>query len=120
MQLSPHRVLLESKHLQGLYGIEISPELVSAVTDAALEGVARWQNRPLELVYAIVFFVRCEVKLEHSRILWYAANRFRALIASRSSRYWILRSMNSIESRSGRRRPARLAPSRACILGASD
>jgi putative transposase len=40
-------------HLRELYGIEISPELVSAVTDAVLDEVAAWQARPLEPVYAI-------------------------------------------------------------------
>ncbi len=35
-------------HLRELYGIDVSPDLVSAVTDAVLEEVAEWQNRPLE------------------------------------------------------------------------
>src|SRR4029450_12046569 len=35
-------------HLRELYGIEVSPDLVSAVTDAVLEEVAEWQTRPLE------------------------------------------------------------------------
>ena len=35
-------------HLRELYGIEVSPDLVSAVTDAALEEIAAWQARPLE------------------------------------------------------------------------
>src|SRR4051794_16650032 len=34
-------------HLRELYGIDISPDLVSAVTDAVLDEVAEWQNRPL-------------------------------------------------------------------------
>ena len=50
-------------HLRELYGVEISPELVSAVTDAVLEEVAAWQNRPLESVYAIVFFDALRVKI---------------------------------------------------------
>lgn len=50
-------------HLRELYGVEISPELVSAVTDAVLEEVAAWQNRPLEPVYAIVFFDCPRVKI---------------------------------------------------------
>ena len=50
-------------HLRELYGVEISPELVSAVTDAVLEEVAAWQNRPLEPVYAIVFFDCLRVKI---------------------------------------------------------
>ena len=43
-------------HLRDLYGIEVSPDLVSAVTDAVLEEIAEWQNRPLEALYALVFF----------------------------------------------------------------
>jgi putative transposase len=50
-------------HLRELYGIEISPELVSAVTDAVLDEVTQWQNRPLESVYAIVFFDALRVKI---------------------------------------------------------
>ena len=50
-------------HLRELYGIEISPELVSAVTDAVLEEVAAWQARPLEPVYAIVFFDCLRIKI---------------------------------------------------------
>ncbi len=50
-------------HLEELYGLEISPELVSAVTEAVLEEVTQWQNRPLEPVYAIVFFDALRVKI---------------------------------------------------------
>jgi putative transposase len=50
-------------HLRELYGTEISPELVSAVTDAVLDEVAQWQSRPLEPVYAIVFFDCLRVKI---------------------------------------------------------
>lgn len=35
-------------HLEELYGINVSPDLISAVTDAVLEEVAEWQNRPLD------------------------------------------------------------------------
>ena len=35
-------------HLLELYGLEVSPDLISTVTDAVLETVAEWQNRPLE------------------------------------------------------------------------
>ena len=52
-------------HLRELYGTEISPELVSAVTDAVLDEVSQWQNRPLEAVYAIVFFDCLRVKIRH-------------------------------------------------------
>jgi len=50
-------------HLRELYGVEISPELVSAVTDAVLDEVAAWQSRPLEATYAIVFFDCLRVKI---------------------------------------------------------
>ena len=35
-------------HLEELYGIDVSPDLISAVTDAVLDEVAEWQNRPLD------------------------------------------------------------------------
>ena len=38
-------------HLRELYGIDVSPDLISAVTDAVLEEIATWQARPLEPVY---------------------------------------------------------------------
>ena len=38
-------------HLLELYGLEVSPDLISTVTDAVLETVAEWQNRPLEPMY---------------------------------------------------------------------
>src|SRR4028119_1247925 len=49
-------------HLRELYGIEVSPDLVSAVTDAVLEEVAAWQARPLETAYPLVFFDALRVK----------------------------------------------------------
>lgn len=50
-------------HLRELYGIEVSPDLVSTVTDAVLEQVSDWQNRPLDAVYALVFFDALRVKI---------------------------------------------------------
>lgn len=50
-------------HLRDLYGIEVSPDLISAVTDAVLEDVAAWQARPLEPVYPLVFFDALRVKI---------------------------------------------------------
>lgn len=43
-------------HLLEIYGVEVSPSLVSQVTDAVCADVAVWQNRPLEEVYPIVYF----------------------------------------------------------------
>jgi putative transposase len=56
-------------HLRELYGVEISPELVSAVTDAVLEEVSAWQNRPLESVYAVVFFDALRVKIRDEGVV---------------------------------------------------
>ena len=50
-------------HLQELYGLEVSPDLISTVTDAVLEEIAEWQNRPLEALYALVFFDAIRVKI---------------------------------------------------------
>ena len=50
-------------HLRDLYGIDVSPDLISAVTDAVLEEVAAWQARPLEAVYPLVFFDALRVKI---------------------------------------------------------
>jgi putative transposase len=41
-------------HLQEMYGVEVSPGLVSEVTDAVIEELKAWQNRPLEPLYGIV------------------------------------------------------------------
>ena len=50
-------------HVRELYGIEVSPELISKVTDAVLDELAGWQSRPLESVYAIVYFDAVRVKI---------------------------------------------------------
>ena len=43
-------------HLEELYGVAVSPDLISRVTDAVLEEVQEWQNWPLDAVYPVVFF----------------------------------------------------------------
>ena len=43
-------------HLLEIYGVEVSPALVSQVTDAVSGDVRAWQSRPLEEVYPIVYF----------------------------------------------------------------
>ena len=56
-------------HLRELYGIEVSPDLISAVTDAVLEEIAAWQARPLEPVYPLVFFDALRVKVRDEGIV---------------------------------------------------
>ncbi len=50
-------------HLHELYGVEVSPALISVVTDAVLEDVHAWQGRPLDAVYPIVYLDAIHVKL---------------------------------------------------------
>ncbi len=50
-------------HVGELYGVTISPDLVSAVTDSVIDEVRAWQARPLESTYAIVFFDALRVKI---------------------------------------------------------
>src|SRR5918912_744551 len=50
-------------HLAELYGAEVSPDLISRVTDAVLEEVREWQSRPLDPVYPVVFFDALRVKI---------------------------------------------------------
>ena len=51
------------EHLREIYGVDVSPDLISTVTDAVLEEVAEWQNRPLDPLYAVVFFDALRVKI---------------------------------------------------------
>jgi putative transposase len=43
------------EHLRHLYGTEISPDLISRVTDAVLEHAREWQSRPLESLYPVLY-----------------------------------------------------------------
>jgi transposase-like protein len=49
-------------HLEKIYNVEVSPDLVSRVTNEVLEEVREWQNRPLEKSYAIVYLDALRVK----------------------------------------------------------
>jgi putative transposase len=50
-------------HLKEIYGTEVSPDLISRVTDAVLEEVKDWQTRPLDACYPVVFFDALRVKI---------------------------------------------------------
>src|SRR5580704_13245556 len=52
-------------HLQEIYGVEVSPSLISEVTDAVLDEVKGWQMRPLEPLYPILFLDALMVKMRH-------------------------------------------------------
>lgn len=51
-------------HLQQLYGIEVSPTLISNVTNKVIPMVKEWQNRPLQSVYAVVFLDAIHFKVK--------------------------------------------------------
>jgi len=50
-------------HLEEMYGAEVSPTLISNVTDAVSEDVKLWQARPLDAVYPILYLDRIHVKV---------------------------------------------------------
>ena len=50
-------------HVEELYGLSVSRELVSKVTDSVHEEIRQWQSRPLEQTYAIVYFDAVRVKI---------------------------------------------------------
>jgi len=50
-------------HLKEIYGVEVSPDLVSTVTDGVLDEVRAWQNRPLDEVYPIVYLDALQIKV---------------------------------------------------------
>src|SRR6476469_4801828 len=49
--------------LADMYGIEVSPDLISTVTDGIVAEVTAWQSRPLEPMYPVVFFDALRVKI---------------------------------------------------------
>lgn len=53
--------------LQELYGVEVSPTLISNVTDAVLDEVKLWQSRPLDQVYPIIYFDAIVVKIRRDK-----------------------------------------------------
>jgi putative transposase len=50
-------------HLKELYGVDVSPSLISAVTDTVIEDVKAWQGRPLDAVYPIVYLDAIHLKM---------------------------------------------------------
>jgi putative transposase len=52
-----------------MYAVDVSPELISSVTDAVLGEVATWQARPLEAMYPVVFFDALRVKIRQDGVV---------------------------------------------------
>ncbi len=53
------------QQLQEFYGTEVSPALISKITDKVLDGIQEWQARPLESIYAVVFLDAIHYKVRH-------------------------------------------------------
>lgn len=99
-------------HLKELYGVEVSPDLISRVTDAVLEEVREWQNRPLDRVYPVVFFDALRVKIRDEGVVRnkavYVALAFTAdgekevlglwIEQTEGAKFW-LKVMNELKSR---------------------
>lgn len=51
------------QHLEEIYQVEVSPSLISKVTDAVIDEVRAWQTRPLESIYPVVYFDCLMVKI---------------------------------------------------------
>lgn len=50
-------------HLEEIYGVEVSPDLISRVTDAVVEEMTAWQTRPLERVYLVAYLDALVIKV---------------------------------------------------------
>src|SRR6185312_5128291 len=57
-----------ANHLADIYGTEVSRDLVSRVTDAVLEQMAEWQNRPLDSVYPVLLIDAIVLKVRDGAV----------------------------------------------------
>jgi putative transposase len=55
-------------HLQEMYGAEVSPSLISTVTDAVVDEVKNWQSRPLDPLYPIIYLDCLHVKVREGAV----------------------------------------------------
>ena len=53
--------------IEDLYGAEVSPSLISKVTEAVVDEVIAWQARPLDSVYPIVYLDGLSIKVRHNK-----------------------------------------------------
>ena len=53
-----------SAHMKEIYGVSVSTEFISRVTDDVLEDVRAWRSRPLQDFYPVVFFDALRVKVK--------------------------------------------------------
>jgi putative transposase len=56
-------------HLAEMYSVDVSPDLISRVTDEVMSEVTAWQSRPLEAMYPVVFFDALRVKIREDGVV---------------------------------------------------
>ena len=89
--------------VQNLYGVSISPNYVSAVTDRVLEDVKEWQNRPLDSVYPVAFFDALRVKIRSGASVKNMAVHLGIGVSTDGTpRFWACGSLRTKEQASGR------------------
>jgi putative transposase len=57
-----------SAHLAEIYGAEVSKQAISTITDRVMDGMAEWQNRPLDPVYPVIFIDCIHVKIREGNV----------------------------------------------------
>ncbi len=57
-----------SAHLAEVYGAEVSKQAISTITDKVMDGMAEWQNRPLDRVYPVLFVDAINVKIRDGKV----------------------------------------------------
>ena len=55
-------------HLAEVYGADVSRQTISTITDRVIEGMAEWQNRPLDPVYPVIFIDAINVKIRDGKV----------------------------------------------------
>ena len=55
-------------HLAEVYGAEVSKQTITTITDRVMEGMAEWQGRPLDPVYAVIFIDAINVKIREGQV----------------------------------------------------
>jgi putative transposase len=51
-----------------VYGAEVSKQTITTITDRVMEGMAEWQSRPLDAVYAVIFIDAINVKIREGQV----------------------------------------------------
>jgi transposase-like protein len=57
-----------SAHLAEVYGAQVSKQTISTITEKVMDGMAEWQNRPLDAVYPVVFLDAINVKIRDGKV----------------------------------------------------